>query len=565
MLSTIVAVVALMATTSTYAQSSRTDSVSTLRNAKRAQADFEARRYSLLPEVGTTGHRCDVVIGRFCYWVDDDVEHPAEPARIAKLRDALLSRLAAFAAASPGDRWIAGQRVRYLVEAGRFAESVDAARACRAAASWCASLAALAFHALGDVRAADSAVTAALDAMTEQDRCAASDIEPLLDGALRERFHKASCAERDSLAARWWWLAQPLYLADGNPLRAELFARRTLARLAAESRSPYIAKGKDVEATILRYGWPVAWGRTRVGLGTSLGSDNAVGFDPKLTLAFGPDLRALDDVSTVGDETYHLTNPQASARFSPASVTAIGAVRRHVATFRRGDSTLVVAAFDAEGDTAMAGAHDPVPALVLLRDEHTPSVVVRGSAGRHGVLTATAPWRPQLVAVEMLDTATRRSARSRDGLAHRDTVHYRVELSDLLLFAAEDSVNSFSLDGVASRALASGRLVTGTRLGLFWEMYGVDANERVTATVGLVPVESGLLRRLAERARLASPRSAVHLQWSDAPEVRGSIGGRALVLDLGDIPTGRYTVELSLSVDGQPALRAESGVEVVSP
>jgi hypothetical protein len=47
--------------------------------------------------------------------------------------------------------------------------------------------------------------------------------------------------------------------------------------------------------------------------------------------------------------------------------------------------------------------------------------------------------------------------------------------------------------------------------------------------------------------------------------VRGSVGGRALVLDLTGIPTGRYTVELSVNVDGQPLMRAASAIEIVSP
>lgn len=566
MLTAIMALVALVATHSAHVQHGAADSVATLRSAKRAQADFEARRRSLLPEVGTSGGRCDAIIGRFCYWVDEGAEHPKEPARIADLRDGLLLRLATYAHASPGDRWIAGQRVRYLVEAGEFADGVAAARECRADVSWCAALGALALHAMGDARGADSAVSAALGAMPETERCAAIDIEPLLDGASRKRYHRAACAERDSLATRWWWLAKPLFLADGNALRAELFARRTLARLASESRSPYaMAPGKDLETMVLRYGWPVAWGRTPQRIGLALGNDGAVGFDAKPTLAFGPDARGLEDVATVGDATYHLTDPGAPARFSAAAISALGSLRRRIATFRRGDSTLVVAAYDAEGDTALASAREPVPALVLLRDEHTPSVIVRGAAAKRGVLTAMSPWRPQLVAVELLDSATRRSARSREGLARSDTVRYRVGLSDLLLFAATDSAAEFSLDAVASSALATGRIGGGARLGLFWEMYGLEAGERVTATVGLVPEEPGVLRRFAELTKLAAPRSPVHLQWSDAPEVTGSVGGRTLLLDLGSIPPGRYTVDLAITVEGQPALRAASSVEIVSP
>ena len=85
----------------------------------------------------------------------------------------------------------------------------------------------------------------------------------------------------------------------------------------------------------------------------------------------------------------------------------------------------------------------------------------------------------------------------------------------------------------------------------------------VTATIGMVPDESGFLRRIAEKAGVATPRTPLHLRWTDAPEVRGSVGGRVLTIDLAGIPEGRYTVELILDVPGQPTRRAASRVEVV--
>lgn len=542
------------------------DSVATHRAAKRAQAEFEQRRHRLLPEVAGSSGRCDARVGRFCYWVDDaTVRPPDEPARIAPLREQLLTKLASAAAARPGDGWITGQRVRYLIEAKRHQEAITVARECRAESSWCASLAALALHAADDLRAADSAVTAALDAMPDAERCEALNIETLVDGALRSRLRDASCEQRDSIATRWWWLARPFYSREGDPLRSELFARRTLARLASTSRSAYgIASGPDLRELIIRYGWPIAWGRTPARWGTMTETDGAVGFDATPSFAFGADAAAVEDPSTVGDHSYALTSRRALARFAVRGVSAIGGVRRRIALFRRGDSTLVVAAFEAGGDTALARATEPVPALVLLRDERTAPVVARGPSVTRGVLAATAPWRPRLVAVELVDSATGRGARGRDGIEAPSDSATRVALSDLLLFTV-DGQEAATLDEVMSRAIAGPRVEGGSRLGLFWEMYGLRPGERVTASVGIVPHEPGWLRRVAERANLAEPREPRKLQWSDTPSISGSVGGRTLVLDLTGIPEGRYRIELALSLEGQPDVRAASDVEIVNP
>ena len=145
-----------------------------------------------------------------------------------------------------------------------------------------------------------------------------------------------------------------------------------------------------------------------------------------------------------------------------------------------------------------------------------------------------------------------------------DTASGRVALSDLLLFTA-DAELATALDSVVSRAIVDGRIPTGARLGIFWEMYGLDLGERVTASVGLIPDESGFLRRAAERAHLAEPKSPVHLRWEDTPEVRGSVGGRVLVLALDGVAEGNYTVELTLTVAGQPTRRAATRVQIVSP
>src|SRR5204862_3417383 len=98
------------------------DSQHILRSARSAQAEFESlRRHNLPREPGHGGADCDERVGRFCYWYDDDGETrpppppPPEAAAITRARDRLLTTLDSAALALPGDAWIAGQRVRYLL------------------------------------------------------------------------------------------------------------------------------------------------------------------------------------------------------------------------------------------------------------------------------------------------------------------------------------------------------------------------------------------------------------------------------------------------------------------
>ena len=543
---------------------SAADSIAVLKQARRAQRDFESRRFMLLPIVPSAGSRCDVRVGRWCYWQDDAEDAPNEPQKIADLRARFLGRLASLASQVPGDRWISGQRVRYLSEARRGDDAVTVARDCRADAAWCASLAVLGYRAAGKIAAADSALSAALAAMSPEERCAALDIEPLIEGTFRDRYHAASCSERDSLTARWLWLTRASYADSSNEVRVEIFSRRLFAQLASESTSPYgPITGPDLRDLVLRYGWSEAWGRSepRTGL---FEPGTAVGFDGPHTFALAPDDAALADISAIGDPPQLRNDPTARARFPIHGTRTLGGMAHRLALFRRGDSTLAIAAYDASADTAMRGVDRATTAFALLRDERTPPVVARSVHGKRGVIMAMAPWRPSLVAVELHDSSSEHAARARIGVPLGDTASGRVALSDLLLFAA-DSDMATALDSVISKSIIDGRIPAGAKLGIFWEMYGLDQGERVTASVGLIPDEAGFFRRAAERAHLVEPKTPVHLRWEDTPEVTGSVGGRILTLGLDGIAEGTYTVELTLSVAGQPTRRAASRIQIVSP
>src|SRR6266571_3255637 len=187
--------------------SQQPDSLTTLRAARRAQATFEGIRRQHLPYgSGHAGGPCDLRIGRFCYWYDDDRQPPEHAAAETQLiRDARATLLAALddaGARLPGDEWIAGQRVRYLVEAGRDRAAVGAARECRADGWWCAALVGLALHAAGDFARADSAFDAALRNMPAPERCRWYDLAPLLPDELRHRYERLSCDDRAAFEDR---------------------------------------------------------------------------------------------------------------------------------------------------------------------------------------------------------------------------------------------------------------------------------------------------------------------------------------------------------------------------
>src|SRR5439155_1702442 len=107
-----------------------TDCLALLKAARRAQQTFEATRRANLPvQPAFASDRCDERIGRMCYWYEGGLDTaPEEPPRIREARVRLLATLADASVALPGDEWIAGQRVRYLIEHQAFDAAVHLAR-----------------------------------------------------------------------------------------------------------------------------------------------------------------------------------------------------------------------------------------------------------------------------------------------------------------------------------------------------------------------------------------------------------------------------------------------------
>jgi hypothetical protein len=156
-----------------------------------------------------------------------------------------------------------------------------------------------------------------------------------------------------------------------------------------------------------------------------------------------------------------------------------------------------------------------------------------------------------IVSLELLDAKTKTASRARYGV-RPPAAEGLLAHSDLLLFAprSPDSL-PHRLEDALPLATAGNR-VSGNRVGLFWEIYGVrKEGESFAVTITIDRIREGLVRRAAERLHLASPFSPVQVQWKEVPDPVDGIASRAVVLDLSKLSNGRYEISVGVARPGE--------------
>lgn len=540
------------------------DSLRAVRAARAAQTAFELKRRRLLPVIPAgSGGRCDVRLGRFCYWHDDDEsEPPSEPASIVKERDGFIARLDSLAREVPGDGWIAGQRVRYLVESRDARRAVEAASACEAQLWWCRAVEGFALHALGDRLGADSAFSAALGAMPNDERCRWEDISAILPDRASSRYKKLACDARRAFADTLWWLAQPLWSVPGNDRRAEHFARHVMSRLERESRTPYeMGWGEDTHELLVRYGWPTSWSRDP-GSFYDMTATNVVGYEPHPSFDFIPDDSAVAAPWDADADRWKLHNDAALSRYTPRRTRRFGRIDVQMSRFARGDSMLVVATSDVRSDTLVRG-NDVFGALSLSTGPSvSPRVAeARVSAGR-SFARVVVPNERVLASMELRDTVKQEAARARRALPPLRALDERgTVVSDVLLYE-NPQPNDATLEDVMSRALGRLAIPRRTKLGAFWELVrAAPRSDSVTYTLTVTPRDASWLRRMAARVGLGEPIAPVHIRFTE-PIGDARVTARTLAFDLSRLSEGKYDVKLTASLAGGEFGSSERRVEI---
>jgi hypothetical protein len=549
------------------------DSASIVRRARAAQRDCEAFRRAHLPTGDDGGGLCDMRIGRYCYWRggDSDDEPPAEFPPIVVQRTKLLATLDSATTRLPGDVWLAGQYAGYLVEAGRTDDALRFASRCRAGIAWCAELAGYAAHRAGQFARADSAYRAALDAVPAEARCALLDIGELLDGALADRWSRLDCPARDTLARRILRLGAPLYAISATDLLTEYLARVTRARIAERAVTPDGSVwANDERSLMVRYGWPRWYTRALPPFGSPR-PPSIVGHDAGMPYDFLPSLRTVEHIGQCTDDDWQLDDPHAATGYAPAYARSMHDLPSQIARFRRGDSTLVVAAWDARRDTTLLG-RDLDAALVLATADGVRAIARDSTQRTRGHLAVTGIIDSGLVSLELLATKDRRAARRRIGVPPRDTS--RIALSDLLLYRPRPPIGGSEggnleqrLADVEADALSGadvdGYTEAGRVIGVYWELYGLAARgEPLRVTLAVEQGPAGRLRRLAERLHLSDAARTLRVQWEEVAQPVDGIAGRGVRLDLSRLRAGVYHMQLTVTPRAGRAVTAVRTIAV---
>ena len=542
---------------------SAADSAATDQAARAAQRAFETERRAYLPiDLDDGRGPCDATIGRFCYWYRPAVE-PDEPDRIGVARLLLLARLDDAARARPTDDWIAGQRVRYLVEHRWADTAVAAARECRGTRWWCLALEGYARHGLRDYAGADSVYAAAFGAMPPAERCRWSNLSTLLADGDARRYRRLTCAQRQAANQRIWWLAQPFYSVPGHDLRTEHYARLTMTGMLRNAASPHdLAWGDDLAELVVRYGWPTWWTRPFARAG-AVETPAALGHEPAPSFWFFAEPSVPDSAGRDREAAprWDVSRDRPPSRYAPPYARSFGEIRyAQVARFRRDRRFLVVGAFDLRRDTLFAFA-DPEVAVSVARDARTPPTT--GPAlfpWSTGIIGVTAPWSPAIVSIEAREDDDRRAARLR-ALFDRPSEW----LSDLLLFVPGEELPD-SAEAALLVSLRGYQISKGGRVGLFWETYAEPARDSMDVEVKVV---RGAGRRqghpaLGRTECAPAGKASVAVSWRDAAAPSGPRArARAVTVDLSALKTGRYVVAIAMRGSGGSACTSRD-IEVVS-
>ena len=561
--------------------------------AQQAQEEFERFRRGNLPLYrgkSFSGRNCPEPVGlNWCYWYDEEYVMPAELPAVAARREQLLRVLDSLGVANPGDNWISGQVVRYAIEAGRPADGLQVAERCRSFGWWCDALAGISLHELGRYEESEARFERVLARMTPRERCTWKDMTPYLDEDTRRQYIRFSCGtpERDAFEARAWWFARTRYGLRGNDSRTEHFSRLVYVEFLRDAATAYVRGFDEAEREmVIRFGWTRQWaqrGEARPPMPEEMRRSpdgrmppmdrtmtvNVIGQEATPAHRLIPPADVLTSPASSDSTDWAVQLPPVVARYHPAYASRLLMLEHQQGLFRRGDTALIVLAYDVSKVPRLRGRLDG--ALVV-----TPGTTPRGTATVRqdvpptGTLTVRAPWGPLLMSAEIAADSASTLVRARYGIRPPFAIGARVSLSDLLFYTPYERFPG-SVEEVLPHMLATQKVRADQPLGVYWEAYNTNpAGEPMTISLVVAPdsdeeLEPSRVGRAARALRLARASSPVTVTINDVSARDTRTSARAVQLDIRSLKPGDYLVQLEVEVAGQYVIRADRRITVVAP
>lgn len=488
-------------------------------------------------------------------------DHEDRRCRVVGCRtDAVVNDFAADvergARGRPDDPLVIAQAVYALSRLGRHPVAADLAGECAAVEWWCELVAGMAYHRAGREDIAEGRFRAGLTEADPEVACRLEGVSELLHEADRHRYQELACADRGAFHDRFWWLADPILTTPGNDRWSEHVARRfelllheglvRATRLDVDGlRRSLVSRHQDRhEALVVRRGFEDSWS-TSFRSFRSWVSQRAARYQFAPTTPIGAGLEAL---------SYDLEAGEFDEGYTPTDYGPFFELPAQLGRFRESATMVVVAA--ARPDLTPL---DPAEVRFLATDRPGGAFRATGplESARHPTFMAEVPYAPLLVAIETIDDRGT-AARAREGLGAlaRDGLG----LSDpLLVEASVDDLPETREEALAAMR-GSTRVEWGREIVVYWEVYGLQDQERIEVSVGVSGERETVTTRIMSALGARTEAAAPVVTWSEPAS--GGVHPMAIAIDVRALQDGDYTLVLAVSTASGGAATAERRFEL---
>jgi hypothetical protein len=486
----------------------------------------------------------------------------------------------------PGDRWILGELLRLPLEHQSYGLALEHLSHCASDDWYCNALIAYMLQISGALPRADTVWTRVLGMMPDIERCAWLDPSWVSsDPGVAKTIRSMTCAERERVARRVWWLADPLYSRPGNERLAEHLTRSVelLIRLGharragmnpamvlrtksppADSSVLYMLR-PEIQLKYAPWGVSLGWGYSELlmRLGPprffASGDEGTIAQYPPERMAFVPNGRIFLNHLAARAADWNINHPLAF-EFMNGWYTPVNDLPFQLAWFRRGDSARVIAVADARGDSTLIRS-TPAATLFMQRDFDEPQRLFKGSDGPLFRFDFSTAGDSTVASIELL-ARNGNAGRARFASGPQVMPDQRLTLSDLLLLEPDGALPS-SLDAASLKALGGTQLPERSAVGVYWEMYGAEPADSIDVQLSIVRIRTPSIGGAIRGLFGAALADSMLVSWTEAPTPRAEVEPRSINISPAELTPGRYVLSIVVSVRGLQRVVSSREVEIL--